>query len=166
MANIVKVLSTFFDKLNRREIKVLRYGKSDVQTALETSPYGIDSNPIEGMMAIYAETNEKGKTVIVGYLNKNQLSESGEIRLYSTDDQGELKTYLWLKKDGNIELGGNSDNLVRYSPLDSALKNLALSINQQLTLIASGITTAGGAYTPQQIDIDIADAKIDEIKTL
>jgi hypothetical protein len=50
-------------------------GKSDVRECIEVSPYGIDSNPIKDMIALYGPTGENGKDVIIGYLNKNRTAE-------------------------------------------------------------------------------------------
>lgn len=162
---ITRTISSFIDKLKRREIKVLRFGKSDVQTSVEVGPYGIDSNPIKDMIAIYSETSEKGKTVIVGYMNKNQLAEPGEVRLYSTDENGSLKNYIWIKNNEEIEIGGSGNNLVRYNQLDQAMADLASYLDQQFNLISSGISTAGGAYAPTPAQIDISGAKADKLKT-
>ena len=164
--NLVKVISTEFDNAKKRIVKVLRFGKSDAQTPFETSPYGVDSNPVKGMVAVYAATGIKGKAVLIGYLNKNQLADVGETRLFSTDANGELKFYTWLKNDGTLELGGNANNLVKYTPLNTAAAQLALDINAELVKIAAGVAAGGGSYTPATISIDISGAKIDEIKTL
>lgn len=173
--NLVKVISTAFDDLERRIVKVLRMGKSDVQTSVEAMPYGIDSNPVKDMIAVWAETGEKGKTVIVGYLNKNQLADVGEFRTYSTDSTGELKFYIWQKNDGSCEIGGDVDNMVRYSKLEEAFNQLKEDFNNFVTTynshVHSGVTTGPGSSgttpaTGTTSSADISEAKIDEIKTL
>lgn len=163
--NVVNIDSSTFDTFKRRVLKFLRLGLRDVQTAKEAGPYGVDSSPIKGMVALYAPSGVKGKNYIVGYLNINQLAQPGEFRAYSTDGNGALKTYLWLKADGSMEVGGSSDNLVRYSPLDQSLQNLATALNQELAAISAGILAAGGTYTPGTITIDIASAQTPNIKT-
>lgn len=164
---LVQILSTAFDDLKRRIPKFKRFGNSDVQTSFEASPYGIDSNPIKGMVAVYSETSEKGKTVVVGYLNKNQLAKPGETRLYSTNDSGELKIYCWLKDDGTIEFGGNTDNLIRYEKLNIALQAQVDLLNTELAKIAVVLNTLSpGSYTLTPIELDISTAKIEELKTL
>lgn len=177
MATLVKILSTELDSLSRRIGKFLRFGKSDVQTSLESAPYGVDSNPIKGMVAVYAETNEKGKTVIVGYLNKNQLAGVGEFRAYSTNSDGDLQTYAWLKNDGTMELGGSAKHLARFEDLKTGFDRLKSDVND----LKSKWNTFAGAYipggpavqgTPATVQTSSAstasidDAKIDEIKTL
>lgn len=163
---ITKFISAELDSVGRRIAKVLRFGKHDTQTGFQSTPYGIDSNPIKGMRAIYSTTAQKGKTVIVGYINVDQLADPGELRLFSTDTNGELKFSIWLKADGTCEVGGNSDNLVRYIPLDQGLQNFKTEIQQELVKIATGIASAGGSYTPGTLSVDISASKIDEIKSL
>lgn len=174
MLNITKVISTSFDDLQRRFIKVLRKGKSDVQTPIEASPFGIDSNPIKDMIAVYGQTEEKGKTVIIGYIDKNKLAASGETRLYSIDNNGNLKTYVWLKNDGTMEIGGNTKHMVRYEELQTAFNQLKQDLNTFITIFNShthtGVTIGVGSTstttTPgTSSSADISPAKIDNIKT-
>lgn len=174
MLNITKVISTSFDDLQRRFIKVLRKGKSDVQTPIEASPFGIDSNPIKDMIAVYGQTEEKGKTVIIGYIDKNKLAASGETRLYSIDNNGNLKTYVWLKNDGTMEIGGNTKHMVRYEELQTAFNQLKQDLNTFITIFNShthtGVTIGVGSTstttTPGTTSsADISPAKIDNIKT-
>lgn len=176
MIKITKVISTAFDNLNRLIPKVLVSGKDDVQTGTEISPYGVDSNPIKDMYAVYAKTETKGKKVIIGYLNVNRLAETGETRLFSTDDSGALQTYIWLTKDGFIELGGDADHAVKFSKmkevieeLQTDLANLKQAFNSWVVVPNDGgsalkASSATWAGTPLTKDID--DAKNDKIKTI
>ncbi len=174
--NLVKVISTEIDNLNRRVVKFLRMGKSDVQTSIEALPYGIDSNPIKDMVAVYAPTGEKGKTVIIGYLNKNQIADIGEVRTYSTNEDGEEQFYTWLKNDGTLELGGDGKNVARYQELETAFNELRDDFNNFVNTVYnvhvhSGVLSgfASTAVTPSigtPSTADITGAKIDEIKCL
>lgn len=172
--NIVTTDSTIVQNL-KRVVKFLRFGKKDVQTATQYTPHGIDSNPVEGMKAIYAETGEKGKTIIIGYLSKSVLAEVGETRIFSTDTAGALKAYAWFKADGTTELSGNTKNLVRFQELETGFNQLKTDFNNLVTLFNShvhtGVTTGGGSSGPPAASgsssiASIAGAKIDEIKTL
>lgn len=147
-------------------IKFLRYGKDDVHESLQVLPHGIDSNPVKDMVAVYSPTDDKGDSVILGYILKKALVDKGEIKIFSTDDQGTEKFFLHCKKDGTAIFGGQNDNLVRYNPLASAHASLDAAINAELTKIAAGLAGVGGAYVPSPINTNILGAKITQIKTL
>ena len=144
MNSISKVISTKLDSLNRRLIKVLRFGRSDVQEVLEASPHGIDSNPVKGMVAIYSKTSENGKNVVIGYVNKNKIANVGEFRAFSTDENNNVKAYIYLKNDGDLLLNGNSDNAVRYSELANAFNDLQNKYND----LANKWNAFVSAYVP------------------
>jgi hypothetical protein len=163
--NLVKVYSTSVDSVKRRIVKFLRFGKSDVQTSMQAAPYGIDHNPIKDMIAIYGETAKNGDTVIVGYINKNAKAAEGELRLFSTDANGNEQTFIWLTSTGVLQLGGNADNVVKYTPLNSGLAAFQAQIQAQLVLIATGIASAGGTYTPGTLNINISSSKVTNLKT-
>jgi len=166
MNSFAKVISTSFNDLQQRMIKFLQSGRSDVRMKPQAAPYGVDSSPIKGMVAIHAETTVKGNSVIVGYINKNQLAKDGEFRTFSTDANGVLKFYIWQKDDGTCEIGGNTKNMVRYQELETGLNAQKDLINVELGKIATAITALGGAYTVAPITIDVSGARINEIKTL
>ncbi len=174
---IVKIISSGFDNLQRRVIKFLRFGKSDVQTSFDCGPSGIDANPIKDMVAIYSETTEKGKTVIIGYLKRNQLAEPGELRQYSTDVNGALKFYTWHKADGTYEMGGNSKNLARFQELKTGFDTLKQDLNSLVSAFNSHMHATAGTGPPviptpgvgipaTASTASIDSSKIDEIKTL
>lgn len=165
MINIVKIISSRIENAQRL-ITLLRYGRSDVREVLEVMPYGEDSVPIENLRGIYAETGEKGKKVLLGYINKNQLSNPGEKRIFSTDADGNLAIAFHLKNDGTAELGGSVDNLIRFSSLNSSLIQQANDINVELAKIAVAINAiVPNSYTPTPITINIDQSKIDQLKT-
>lgn len=174
MLNITKILSTDFDDIKRRIIKVLRKGNSDVQTSMEASPFGIDSNPLKDMIAIYGPTEEKGKTVIIGYVQKDKLADIGETRLFSTDADGAEQFFIWLKNDGTAEIGGTDYHMVRYEKLEEAFNELKSDFNNFITAYNThthiGVTVGLGSTsftTPgTQSAADITPAKISEIKCL
>jgi hypothetical protein len=175
---LAKTISTNIDSLKRRVVKILRFGLADTLTPIQVAPYGVDSVPIKDMVAVYSETSEKGKSVIVGYLNKNALAGVGEHRTFSTDANGALKFYIWQKANGTCEMGGNIHNLVRYTPLDLGLQTEVGLINQNLTAIAANLGllnayvnglvpgTVPTPYTPTAVSVNISAAKINELKTL
>lgn len=159
MNALTRVISTRLDSVARRIVKVLRYGKSDVQEAIETSPYGTDSNPIKNMVAIYAETAVKGRVIIIGYINKNQLAAVGEHRVYSTDENGNLKTYIWLHNDGTMDIGGNSNHMTQFEALKSAFDKFVSDFNAHSH-------ASNGAPPTTPTTADMSGAKLSTIKTI
>lgn len=176
MLTLIKVISNAVEA-GFRKIKIRRYGNGDVQTASQVSPFGIDAAPPVGMVAVFSETNKKGKPVIIGYLNKSLLAANGEIRLYSLDSDGALATFIWLKADGTMEIGGDADNMVRFSELKTAFDQLLGDHNDLVNAFNTHMHATAGTgppvpptpgtgipATPSIASVD--DAKIDEIKTL
>ena len=155
MIKLVKTISTSFDTFKKRIVKVMVMGKNDVQTCQQITPFGVDSNPTPNLVAVYAKTGEMGKTVIIGYLNKDLLAGIGETRLFSTDEVGVLKSYIWLKNDETIEIGGDGDFMVRYSALATAFN-----------LLKTDLDTVRAALSLPPSLADISGAKIDKIKTM
>lgn len=177
MIKIVKTISFAFEKARRR-IKVLVRGKSDVQTDNEGMPFGVDSIPPVGWRAIHLETGEKGKTIVIGYINELQLEGlvSGEFRIYSLDPDGVLSTSIFLRGDGTMEVGGDVDFMVRFNALKTAFDELKSDVNSHI----SNWNSFAGAYVPGSPTVtglpptatssgsssaDIDPAKIAEIKT-
>lgn len=151
-------------KDGERSLKVVQYG---AKTAEVVSDFGDDSAPLKDMIAIYGPTGESGEAVILGYLNKNQIAQPGEKRIFSLKPDKSLSFALHLKNDGTCEFGGNTDNAVRYTALNTALQAEKDLINTELTKIAAAINAlAPGSYTPTPITLNLIQAKIDEIKTL
>lgn len=168
MMTLTRVKGVAKDKFSRI-IKILRLGTKDVREADEVSPFGIDSHPINDMIAIYAETIEGAEPVIIGYMNPKAIANIGELRLYSTDAQGSEKNYMWLKNDGNIEIGGSSDNMVRFSKLEQGFNELRSDFNTFVTTYNSHTHPGGEWLAPIPLGnpslATISQAKIDNIKT-
>jgi hypothetical protein len=123
MIGVVKVISTSFDEAKRLIVKVLFRGKiidgkGDIRTPIEASPFGIDSNPTEKKVAIYAQSSVKGQYYIIGYLNTDRIAKVGETRIFSTNESGELQAYVLATNAGNIlELNGNDNWAVKFNEL-------------------------------------------------
>lgn len=174
----VKIIATRILK-GLRIIKVLRFGSDDVQEVNESAPFGDDSNPIKDCIAIYCSTSQRGENVIIGYINKNRLAEIGEKRIFSTNTNGNLSTYIWLHNDGTMDIGGDDDNMVRYSELKQGFDQLKQDHNdlvQKWNAFCSAYTPGSPATvgtpptlassTVNQSTASIDDCKIEEIKTL
>lgn len=147
----------------QRDIKVKQFG---AKTADECAPFGDDGNPLKGMVAIYADTSESGDSVIIGYINENQIAAPGEKRFYSLKPDGSLSISVWLKNNGSMEIGGNTDNMVRYAKLNAGLQAAMTKLNAEYTKIQEAITALGGAYVKADVALNISDSKIIEIKTI
>lgn len=166
MTSLVTILSTRITA-GARLIKAICSGKTNVQEVREIAPHGYDGNAPKNRIAAYSDTPIQGVNIIYGYINTSQAVDVGAMRIYSTNTAGtSVQMYLHLKNDGTAEFGGTADNLVRYTPLNSAIQSSIVTfINTQLGLIATGIIAGGGSYTPGTMSVDISAAKITEIKT-
>lgn len=169
-----RVLSTELNKVARRLVKVRVLGRDDIQKVEQASPFGVDSNPVKDMVAVYSNTGVKGESVIVGYLNRNQLAAVGEYRTFSTDADGAVKFYIHQKNDGTCEIGGAADHMVRYSKLEEAFNRMRTDLNALIqkfnnhTHVETGGTTNKVSLADQadKCNADISPAKIAEIRTL
>lgn len=182
---LTKIISTEVSSLGHRVAKFLRFGKSDTRTAEQAAPYGIDSNPIKDMIAVYGLTDTKGDAVIIGYLNKNAIASPGEFRIFSTDEDGTVKATIHLKNTGitqltgdSWEIGGNAKNLARYQELETAFNSLKDTVNTMTvrwnafvaayvpggpSVVGTPPTLAG--QTVNAPTADITGAKADNVKT-
>jgi len=161
--NFTKVISSVIEN-GQRFVKFLRMGNSDIQSSIQAAPYGIDSAPIENLVAVYGKTEEKGKTVIIGYLNKNAIAEPGEFRAYSTDAKGKVKFAMHFKKDGTAEFGGTADFMVRFNKLESGFNTLKADHNLFLVHVHGVAGTPPVPPAPPSV-ASIAAAKIGEVTT-
>lgn len=162
-----------FSNIKQRLVKVLRFGRNDVQTPIQAAPPFIDAGPLKNMAAVYGATADKGTPVIIGYLNKDQIADVGELRLTCFDSNGAEQNYVFLRNTGNIEIGGDNDNMVRYSKLEQAFNDLKQDFNNLVTTFnahthtsaapGSPTTTPSSAATPSTADI--APAKINNVLT-
>jgi hypothetical protein len=161
MITYSKVKSSIIEQ-RKRILKVSEFG---AKTAKESYPFGFDSSPLENMTAIYAETSNKAEAVIIGYINKNQVAEVGESRMYSLDEAGAVKAYLFARASGNIELNGFEFSAVRFENLDLAIQNQNNLINAELLKIATAINSiAPGSYVPGTITANLTSSKSITVK--
>lgn len=158
---LAKVRDSFVEK-GKMIIKVLQFG---AKTAKQVTPFGIDSNPLDNWTAIYSETSNAGESVILGYINKNYVTEKGEIRIYSLDTKGTVKAYAYAKKDGNLELNGNDFSSVRFQNLKAATDANDALINAELAKIATAINAITPmAYVKGNISTDLSNSESPTIK--
>lgn len=171
MNSIIKIISTSIVG-GRILAKFFRYGKSDVQDVPQALPHGIDSNPVEGMVGLYVKTEEKGKGVLVGYVQESVLS-SGETRVYSTNSNGDEQANAIFKNNGDLELNGNTKNMVRFQDLETGFNQLRGDLNNLISVFNTHVHAGAGTPptpVPSVIPVlpsgaDISASKIDNIKT-
>lgn len=137
MLNLVKIISTAWDASNRLLPKFFRLGKSDVQTAKQVTPFGIDSNPLPEMRALYAQTGENGQTCIIGYIQEDMIAEPGEVRLFAIGGEGNVVNSIHISNAGNIFIGvekpAQDNTFVRYNELNIAITQLTTEFNAFVT---------------------------------
>ncbi len=117
-----------------REIRTEIYTNL-IKSPRQILPSGMDSVPIEGdqgTMIVIAQS--QGKGVQIGVYPDPQ-AESGEVRFYSRDDNGAQQAFLWIKKDGNIEINGDADFAVAFNDLKSGFDTLKGDVNTFITTI-------------------------------
>jgi hypothetical protein len=149
-------------------------GGSDVKTVFNILPFGIDSNPPEGYRAIYADTGINGEKILLGVLNENVQAEVGGLRIFSIDSSGNEATSIYLRANGDIELGGNTNYMTKFTELKSGFDELKGDFNTHVQNYNSHVhpgVTAGSASTAvtvtisEETEASIDLAKIDNIKT-
>lgn len=146
----------------KRVLKVVQFG---AKTASVASSFGDDSAPLKNMVAIYAETSEVGDSVIVGYLNENQIAKAGEKRIFSLNPDGSLSTCIHLKAGGLIDIGEALDNPVRYTPLQASLNAQDALINAELAKIAVVLNTLiPNSYTPAPVSTNAGASIVPLVK--
>lgn len=149
------------NSLGKRIIKFFTFG---AKTASDCSPFGIDANPIKGMTAIHATSTNEAESVIIGYVDSGKLAQSGEIRIFSKDADGNVKAYVWAKNTGDLLLNGDQYTAVRFEPLKLGLDNSINSLNIELTKIQTALQTLGGTYNRSDVAINVTNSKSETVK--
>ena len=173
MIFISKVISNVIES-GRQLVKHLRFGDADVLEDPQATPAGIDSAPIKDMKAVYATTSSIDQSVVVGYIPVDSKAEPGEIRIFSMDDDGNEQTFIWVKKDGSIEIGGDADFAVGFDQTKKSIDELKDDINNLKNIFSAWVPvpTDGGAalkaalapYIAQPIIEQIDNGKKDDVK--
>ncbi len=119
MGLIAKILDSFTGKNGEPAAKVEMY-KNDNANARIFNPPGIDARPLDGDVCFSedSEDTEGGKDIL-GFIDpKNSpVSEKGEYKSNSRDEDGNIKAFHWLKKDGEIEIDSDSGKInIKITP--------------------------------------------------
>ena len=165
---LTQIVSSLVDK-GKRIIKLMRM--SDCVEVSESMPFGVDSQPLPNMIAIYSQTKVKGANVVLGYINVNQLVDIGETRLFSADKNNTIKYNVKLSNDSNLYLGVSTDfityadNLVKANETIADLQAMITQMNTNLTLIATGMNAImPDSYVPQPVIQDFTNIIATNIK--
>lgn len=152
---IGKILKSFIED-EVREISIEVY-EGYTQDSRQITLPGIDANPIPDDQGISITLdNSDGKTVCIGVMADPEI-EPGEVKIKSRDSGGAEKGYILWKADGKIELNGNANSAVTFTPLDTALQTLVTAINTALG------TKLDGGGSPGTLSLDISGAEEDTV---
>ncbi|NRA92568.1 MAG: hypothetical protein HRU26_07765 [Psychroserpens sp.] len=177
MISIGKVTSTTVSNMVRT-VKAIVLGKNP-RTALYAGPFGEDSVPPQNTRAIVVQGVSSDSKVVIAYINRNQLDSlaEGEKRIYSVKDDGSLSTDIILRSDGTMEIGGNTDFLVRYSKLKEEYDKTKDALDSIINILSGSPINEAGNGSPSSLQAalktaltgkstgDISSSKIEEIKT-
>lgn len=150
-------------KEGKRILKFAGIGGS-ATTGKECAPFGFDAQAPAGMTAIYSNSTNDQERVVIGYINKNQLAGAGESRHYAIDKSGAVVSFVHCKSNGNTEINGNQYSAVRWQELNTHVQDLITQVNSQWPLIAAGIATGGGSYTPTNVSVSMASSESKTVK--
>lgn len=180
MITVSKVISTnYTDGARNRVVKILGRGaiingRGDTKEAKEAGPFGMDSNPTNGKVALFQRSEVYGKYYVIGYLNTQQKSEVGETRLFATDADGNFKFNLWLRADGTVLIGDSdapseyANFATKFNELKTGFDALKADHNTLVSLynahVHSGVTTGAGSSGPTPSQGTSSTASIDDAK--
>lgn len=133
---------------------------SDVRTQKMISPSGDDSPPLDNAKLFEIPIEGSSKYLTIGVIEKSQGAQQGEKKLYSRDVNGTVKTTVYLKNDGTLELNGNTDFAVLFNALKTGFDLLVTNFNAHAHTETGGVTTT--PITPSTASI--ASAKSTKVK--
>lgn len=121
---LAKVIDSSTNDNGEPSAKVEIY-KNDNANAKIFNPSGVEARPLDGDFCFIkdSEDTEGGKDVL-GFIDpKNEtVSEKGEHRTYSRDEDGNIVAAFHLKKDGSLQIDLDKD----------FIQNIAGNINQTI----------------------------------
>jgi hypothetical protein len=181
MNSIGTYISSVVEKGFRR-LKFRRFGRDDIMTAYLGTSFGEDYIPSSGKVVQIGTTNSNENVIICTVRKADETLNVGDKVIYSTDADGNVKTRIYLRNDGTVEVKGDTvvfqdgeDFAVRYSKLQSEFDELKERFNSLVSTwntfatayvpgSPSTLGTPPTASTATQSSADITQAKIDKIK--
>lgn len=124
--------------------------------------FGFSSKAIKGttFIPIYLSKNKRNIVTIASKNYKIVLEyNDGETILYSTDAEGIIKTKIYLKNDGTLELNGNTQSIVKGNELLTALQTLISEINSHTHTGNLGSPTSSPLYPMSDVTNTILSEK-------
>ncbi len=133
---------------------------SDIQTVQYMPMAGDDSPPQIGDMVVVLPIGPSFQVALGVQDSIVPSMAAGERKIYSRDGAGAIIAFINLLANGEIELNGNVNTAVRFTPLDTALQLLVTAINAALATKADA-SGAAGALT-----LDISGAESSTVKLI
>lgn len=167
MGRIARVIG--FERLDEDDEKSLEVKIDPEGGALLIVPQfamsGTDAPPLAEDYALTVSVPGDSGQAVIGYLDSDNegVALGGEHRIYARDPDGTVAIAVHLKGDGTIEFGADTDNLVRYSELETAFELLKTQLTTNLAAIATAINAiVPGSYTVVPLTAALTLAKIEE----
>lgn len=153
--------------------------RSDVLKKIQYTPFGFDSMPTKDVPLVFDESGIRGKGSVLGYAKVVEELNEGDSAMYATDTDGNIVGKLIMLNDGTFKIGGDTDNMVRFTKLEKGFNDLRSDLNSLIgkwnsfctSYVPGSPTTVGlpATLTPSillESTAEISGAKINEIKTL
>lgn len=119
--------------------------KGDTQTSEVAAPFGVDANPYPGIKGIFARATSAGRGVVLAFINRFLAAQPGEIRIYSTDDQGnDVVSFMHFKNNGTISINGDTTHEGDLTVNGGLEVNGDLDVNDGDITVTNGDVTADG----------------------
>ena len=119
---------------------------------------GEDTAPVNGDKVIVLELSRNYKIAVATKDLITAAVNAGERKFYSRDSAGVIKSTIYLKEDGTIEINGNATTAVKFEPLNTQLQAFVTALNAALG------TKADGSGTPGALVLDISTAQENTVK--
>jgi hypothetical protein len=152
-----------------RQFIVNCLGENDRRKFYLITPFGMDSNPPEGVKALTSDSKNKDDKFVMGFLNALKLDDlaPGEQIIFSAASDGsEVKAFIKLLNTGIMHLNGDADFLAGYTKLKEGFDQLKSDFNNLVTAYNSHMhpTAATGPASPPTVSGTSSTASIDDSK--
>ena len=129
----MKIVNYISEKITNG-LRIFKVNGRKTENVNVISPFGVDSIPPKNTQLFSITIGDYSFTI--GSISKpiSDLKE-GESCLYSSD--GDVQATVKARINGDIELNGDNDNLVRYTKLLEALNNQDTLLNTEFTKIST-----------------------------